>query len=65
MSLNTCANCRLYRSERCFGKETTCDDFRAVPLVTKEEKESWPREMINPGTVVMRDIRGKQVKVNI
>ena len=39
----SCDNCQLRKSERCTQiRNELCNDYRAVPFISQEEKENWP-----------------------
>ena len=39
----SCDNCQLRRNEQCSElSNVLCPDYKAVPYISKEEKDSWP-----------------------
>ena len=39
----SCDNCMLSRNETCtLIKRKPCEDYRAVPYISQEERDSWP-----------------------
>jgi len=43
-----CDHCALKKRDECFGKSKTCEFFRAIPSVSKNERDNWPKEMQGP-----------------
>ena len=44
----SCKNCKLYKNETCAGLNGPCDDYEHAPIITDEEKKSWPASMQGP-----------------
>lgn len=41
----SCYNCKLYKNGTCSGLNGPCNDYQHSPIITEEEKKTWPTEM--------------------